>query len=338
MSSSSPVASHCSVFALSDSSNSDLRQQCEHDHDELCDQCESLHLTLHDIYAAVEEASFSTQEDKDEALFLANSAMLAIQSWKCHLLRSTHQEQARFDAIDSLNSETVFIVNDWAMKFLPQRYRESQTDWFGKRGISWHISVVYRRIEGALQWQGFIHIVQSCIQGSSAVTAIMHHVLATLKQEHPEINKAYFRQDNAGCYHSSRTLLACREISASTVVKVVRVDFSDPQGGKGAADRLAASCKGHIRAFINEGNDVCTANDLEKALLSHGGLEGVRVVCLDTINETADDAQTITGITKLNNFEFSSDESITCWRAYSVGRGKTIKPEKVLSGKYVDYS
>ena len=147
-----------------------------------------------------------------------------------------------------------------------------------------------------------------------------------------------FYTGNAGCYHSSRTLLACREISASTGVKVVRVDFSDPQGGKGAADRLAASCKGHIRAFINEGNDVCTANDLEKALLSHGGLEGVRVVCLDTINETADDSQTITGITKLNNFEFSSDESITCWRAYSVGRGKTIKPEKVLSGKYVDYS
>ena len=129
----------------------------------------------------------------------------------------------------------------------------------------------------------------------------MHHVMETLKQEHPEINKAYFRQDNAGCYHSSRTLLAFREISASTGVKVVRVDFSDPQGGKGAADRLAASCKGHIRAFINEGHDVCTANDLEKALLSHGGLEGVRVVCLDTINETADDAQTITGITKLNN-------------------------------------
>ena len=121
-------------------------------------------------------------------------------------------------------------------------------------------------------------------------------------------------------------------------MKVVRVDFSDPQGGKGAAERLAASCKGHIRAFINEGHDVCTANDLEKALLSHGGLEGVRVVCLHTINKTADDAQTITGIANLNNFEFSSDESITCWRAYSVGRGKMIKPEKVLSGKYVSYS
>ena len=48
----------------------------------------------------------------------------------------------------------------------------------------------------------------------------------------------------------------CREISDSTGVKEIRVDFSVPQGGKGAADRLAATCKSHIRAFINEAHDV----------------------------------------------------------------------------------
>ena len=305
MSSSSPVASHCSVFALRDTEDSDLRQQCKHNHDKLYDQCESLHSTLNDISTAVDEASFTTEEDKDEALFLVSSGTLATQSWKCHLLRSTHQDQAPLDVIDALNSGTVFIVNDWAMQFLPQRYRESQTDWFGKRGISWHMSVVYRRIEGVLLWQAFIHVIQTCTQGSSAVTAIMQHVLATLKQEYPEISKAYFRQDNAGCYHSSRTLTKCHEISANTGVKIVRVDFNDPQGGKGAADRLGASCKSHIRAFINKGHDVCTASNLKEALLSHGSLEIIRVVSLDTIEETPEDAQTIAEITKLNNFEFS---------------------------------
>jgi hypothetical protein len=28
----------------------------------------------------------------------------------------------------------------------------------------------------------------------------MEHVLATLKKESPEINRAFYRQDNAGCY------------------------------------------------------------------------------------------------------------------------------------------
>ncbi|XP_020608740.1 uncharacterized protein LOC110047346 [Orbicella faveolata] len=303
VSNSSLVASHCSVFALSDTTNPDLQQQCDHSHDQMREQSESLHSTLHSITEAVKEASFVTEDDRNEAGYLANSATLSIKSWICHLLRSVHQDQARLDIIDTLDPEAVLIVNDWVMKFLPQRYRESQTEWFGKRGLSWHMSVVYRQKEGELQWQGFIHIIQSCSQGSSAVAAIMHHVLTTLKREHPEENKAYFCHDNAGCYHSSRTLLACREMPASTGVQVVRIDFSDPQGGKGAVDQLAATCKGHVRAFINEGHDVCTATDLRNALLSYGGLGGVQVVSLNTINKTPDDSRSISGITKLNNFQ-----------------------------------
>ena len=87
------------------------------------------------------------------------------------------------------------------MKFLPQRYRESQADWFGKRGISWHISVVYHRLDGVLQWQGFVHIIESCNQESSSVVKIMQDVLGTIKLDnHKEVSGAYLRQDNAGCY------------------------------------------------------------------------------------------------------------------------------------------
>ena len=95
-------------------------------------------------------------------------------------------------------------MHDWAMKFLPPRYRGTQSDWFGKRGISWHISVVARRVSGQLQTQTFVHIVKSSNQGSSTVILLLEHVLRTLKTEHPEIQCAYFRQDNAGCYQVPR--------------------------------------------------------------------------------------------------------------------------------------
>lgn len=68
---------------------------------------------------------FATEDDGHEAGYLANSATLSIKSWICHLLRSVDQDQARSDIIDTLNPEAVLIVNDWAMKVLPQRYRES---------------------------------------------------------------------------------------------------------------------------------------------------------------------------------------------------------------------
>jgi len=46
----------------------------------------------------------------------------------------------------------------------------------------------------------------------------------------------------------------------------MRIEFSDPQGGKGAADRLAATCKAHVHSFINEGHDVTNATNYETLL------------------------------------------------------------------------
>ena len=106
------------------------------------------------------------------------------------------------------------------MKFLPQSYRDSQQDWFAKRGISWYIAVVFRRRGGEIQSQTFVHIIQSCSHGSTAVVLMMQHVLKTLKTEYPEITRAYFRQDNAACYHCANTVLACQIIEQSTGIKV----------------------------------------------------------------------------------------------------------------------
>ena len=102
------------------------------------------------------------------------------------------------------------------------------------------------------------------------------------------------------------------------------VDFSDPQGGKGAADRMAAAAKSHIRIYINEGNDVTNAKQMQDALLSHGGIEGVRVVALERLEEhDFSDYQKIPSISKLNNFRFI-DGKILARRAYDIGSGKEI--------------
>ena len=82
------------------------------------------------------------------------------------------------------------------MKFLLPKYRETQSDWFGKRGISWHISVVVRKKGGKLQAQAFVHIVENCNQDRHVVVLIIEHVLRMLKNEHPELSNAYLRQDS----------------------------------------------------------------------------------------------------------------------------------------------
>jgi len=56
---------------------------------------------------------------------------------------------------------------------------------------------------------------------------------------------------------------------------------------------------------------------------------------LNANTETPDDSRSITGITKLNNFEFSSAESITCWRAYCIDRGQVGKQFKRKSPLHI---
>ena len=106
---------------------------------------------------------------------------------------------SRLNVLQSLDFSSVLIVQDFAMKFMPSWYREAQSDFFGKLGISWHVSVCHRKIDERLEAQTFIHILESGLQDSEAVVLIMDHVLRSLKKQHPEITSAYFRQDNAGC-------------------------------------------------------------------------------------------------------------------------------------------
>ena len=106
------VADRCSVYALSDSSEFAFKQRCNHKPDKLCDQCEALRAVLQNIGEAVQDTVFQNKDERDEILFLYESAKQSIQSWKAHQLRSVRQDKSRLDILERLNDDTVLIVND----------------------------------------------------------------------------------------------------------------------------------------------------------------------------------------------------------------------------------
>ena len=126
-----------------------------------------------------------TEDELDDLRYTYHMAEEAIRSWKAHQLRSVRQDRARTDILDILDDSSVLITQDWAMKFLSQKYRESQSDWFGKRGISLHISVAARKNQGKLQSQSFVHVVENCDQDSFAVVrTIKVHVRRFINEGH----------------------------------------------------------------------------------------------------------------------------------------------------------
>ena len=100
------------------------------------------------------------------------------------------------------------------------------------------------------------------------------------------------------------------------------MDFSDSQGRKGPCDHKAATIKAHVRRFINEGHDVQTAEDLKTAMLSAGGLTGIRVAVVDSLGIKENPIKW-DGISLINNLQYT-DTTITVWRSYNVGSGKTV--------------
>ena len=159
----------------------------------------------------------------------------------------------------------------------------------------------------------------------------MENVLRSLKEQHPEITSAYFRQDNAGCYHSSCTILSARVLSTHSKIQVKQIDFSDLQGGKGSCDRKAAQVKTHVKSFVNEGNSVTSPSELKIAIESRGGIPGVRVAVVEVNNANAKTYK-LDGVNALNNFSFHT-HGFNAFRAYDIGPGKFFQWEEVEVGK-----
>lgn len=179
--------------------------QCDHEHNEVCD--------LLNIEAGLAAQTGKLSFDKKkELLFRVGQGKAAIWSWKSHLLRSVNEDSARVEILEKLDKSTVLFLQDWAMKFLPRKYRESQTDWFGKRGIPWHVTVATWCEGEEIKMLNFVHIFQAWSQDSFAVLAVVTDFLRQLKMTIPRLEFVYYGQGNVGCYHCGAAIVSARVI------------------------------------------------------------------------------------------------------------------------------
>lgn len=112
------------------------------------------------------------------------------------------------------------------MKFEPIKSRETQSMFYGKRGLSWHISVAYKRntTTNGYYMRTYVHVLDYAQQSSADFVAILINVLQNIKSECPNVNAAFIRSDNGACYHSAHTIAAIEHISAVSGIKIKRYD------------------------------------------------------------------------------------------------------------------
>ena len=311
---------HCLYFSLSDPSQPSFSSPCSHNHDAVCDRCLNLSNTLGQITKKLSQSgTILTETQKGNIQFEVQHAVESVNAWKAHLLRTINQERAKHEVLSGLDRESAMLVLDWAMKFLPLKFREQMTDFFGKKGKSWHVTcVIAKKEDGMMEVESFVHVFNECQQNWFAVASICEHVLRTIKEERPQIKKVFLKSDNAGCYHNGAYLVSLRDIGVRVGIDIERYDFSETQSGKGICDRKIASMKSHVRIYVNEKHDVVFAEDLKAALESSGGIKGCRVSVVE-VNGLKE-----TGVVKWEGISFYSsfryeEKGIRAWRAFGVG-------------------
>ena len=128
VSTSSRCADHCSRFALSDPLEPAFSEECDHSHDVVCNDCKRLYNQENLIKNAFSDrvvVSYSTDETED-VLNDVQVSLESINAWKRHLLRAVDQDRARQNVLDAQDSSKIFITQDFAMKFLPRRFKKKK--------------------------------------------------------------------------------------------------------------------------------------------------------------------------------------------------------------------
>ena len=100
------------------------------------------------------------------------------------------KEIAKQSFIQNMAEDSVFIVMDWAMKFLQKRFREKECDWYAKRGMNWHVScAIASDGKGNFFVSFYNHLFNSCSQDWFSVLSILESLLITVRSSNPKVKK-----------------------------------------------------------------------------------------------------------------------------------------------------
>ncbi|CAC5385940.1 unnamed protein product [Mytilus coruscus] len=260
-------------------------------------------------------------EKLNDLNFNGTQTIQSITNLKNHLVRCKNQDSAKSVLFDTMSEDDVLLICDWSMKYLPKRYREDQTDWFGKRGLPWHITMAFQRVNGMVESLGFVHIFDSQISQDSLTTAaiILDVIDSILKFK--DSAKFHLWSDNAGCYKSTEMMSIL-----SKNKKVLSYDFCESQNGKGPCDRTGATLKSAIRRYINQGNDVLNASSMKKGIETIMKSVKYRKCCGFTSKKNT--SKEFLLLARTQNFSFE-EGGIRVWKAHGIGEGLLIKNDQI---------
>ena len=270
--------------------------------------------------------------------------------YRAHLIRDRIVANTVNRLPSSLESHQCLERIDYAMKMLPAKWRELQSDAFAKVGISWAANVVQflvpenpndpyfpwnlaeKRADlqpGSILTVFLIACSNDSNQNAWGVFSINSAFKAEIKKLSPFTTESLMVTDGAAYYSCTQTALLHRALARATGISVVAKIHTVAGHGKGGADAFISTEKRHLVDHVDTGGVVGTATDMVN-VLSCAPRTNKAVHILVQIDRAAE--REVGAATAVPNFSqyhevlYHSDGSWTlrCFPGFGDGRHQTF--------------
>lgn len=168
------------------------------------------------------------------------------------------------------------MIIDYKQKFEPVEYRESQQNYFGKRGITWHGALlIYQDPENS--YQTAVHyfdqiIDNDSVQDFTSVACCLESALDCIERQFPFIERLTLVSDNAKCYSGAGLLGVVVALSVIKRIKIERLVHTEAGEGKSELDAHFGCAWSWLQRYVNAGNDLLKPSQVVEGLRCHGGM------------------------------------------------------------------
>ena len=251
-----------------------------------------------------------------------------------HIIRDCQQEKAKQDLLEHLGNSYIFWIKDWSQTFLPQKCREPQQDYFGKKGMSQHVDVIYLKQDNEIKKYVYFTLLQKCEQNLAHTLSVAYFVCQQIKTDFPTVKNVYKKSDNTWCYAANGYLLGEYHILKEKDLTLIRHDFNELQRGKDQGDRESAVAQHGRTVYLNAGHDIQIVQDVKNSLFFMRAVKNseVSVIEIDS-SQNELETQSIENISDYHSVDFE-DNTISFWNYYQVGSDIPVDI-KTVSGLHV---
>ena len=190
--------------------------------------------------------------------------------------------------------------------------------------------VIRDPVSQKLRKRTYITFIGKAPQDSGCVMVIYQSLLEQIKKDFPFVKHLIDKSDNAGCYHNESLFSWKAYWPLKMGLMFKETMFNERQSGKDQCDRDTATAKRQMNYFIERGNNIENAIDMNLALCNATALCGFNSSVVEISGgKVKENPKSIKNISRVHSIEYEYINGrctyFKVWQYYGIGKGKVFK-------------